>query len=120
MAQLRTHCEPALSAAELAELDIGLRALEGLEDRAYGAEVDADLAAAVRIRGAALGERMAHRVLADLGYYALAAPDPNRQHNELPDAAFRAQDAIARLIRYVGGLEAVQARDAIAARRFGR
>ncbi len=116
--RLLEKAAPVLEPEALAAQEVALRALRALEERAFGATVDADLAGAVRIRGAELGTAVAHQTLDSLGYYALAAVPP-RRHNEFPDAAFLAQDAVARLIRYVGGLESVRTRDAIASRRFG-
>ncbi|MEM8766081.1 MAG: hypothetical protein AAGE43_01455 [Pseudomonadota bacterium] len=115
--RLLEDAAPDLEADVLADQEIALRTLRALEERAYGAAVDADLAGIVRLRGAELGASVARQYLEGLGYYALADA-PRRQHNELPDAAFRAHDAVTRLIRYVGGLESVRTRDAIARRRF--
>ena len=79
-------------------LEVALIALEVLEARADSEEA---LLLAVRIRAAELGREIAELGIESLGYYALPAADPARQHNELPEIALGAQDAVAELIRYL-------------------
>lgn len=98
--------------ADLAEQEVALIGLEVLEHRAQIAN-SGPLADAVAIKSAELGQAFARLAVEALGYYALPAPDPQRQHNELPYAAMAGQDAVGELIRYVGGLEAMTVRDRI-------
>jgi hypothetical protein len=90
--------------ADFAGLGIALSGLEVLEMRVLtsppGSE-RAALRALLDVRAAELGRLLAETRIAGLGYYALAAPDRARQHNELPDLALAAQDAEAELIRYL-------------------
>ena len=87
-------------AEKLAALDVSLSALEVLEERALQA-LDQRLIQAAHIRAHEVGRRLAELGLEQLGYYQIAAPDPSRQHNELPAQALGAQDAMAELIRYL-------------------
>jgi hypothetical protein len=84
--------------AKCVALEVALIALEVLEARADSEEA---LLLAVRIRAAELGRQIAELGIERLGYYALPAADPARQHNELPETALGAQDAVAELIRYL-------------------
>jgi hypothetical protein len=84
--------------AKCVALEVALIALEVLEARADSEEA---LLLAVRIRAAELGRQIAELGIESLGYYALPAADPARQHNELPVTALGAQDALAELIRYL-------------------
>lgn len=104
-ARLRDRLEQ-LDALELDEaararrlaLEVSLTALEGLEARAVA---DERLLLALRIRAAEVGRQIAELRIEGLGYYALPAAEPERQHNELPIAALDAQDAVDELIRYL-------------------
>jgi hypothetical protein len=84
--------------AKCVALEVALIALEVLEARADSEEA---LLLAVRIRAAELGRQIAELGIESLGYFALPAADPARQHNEVPAAALGAQDAVAELIRYL-------------------
>ncbi|MGE0624683.1 MAG: hypothetical protein AB7I04_03530 [Pseudomonadales bacterium] len=107
------------------EVDLaGLEALElravfppGREDRA-SCGPDEPLLTAVALRANVLGTALADLGIAALGYRALPAPDPHRQHNELPDllngGSTPGPDAIATLLRYVGGLDVMGARERLA------
>lgn len=110
--------QDSLGVSEMVELDVVLRGLEVLERRALHADTT-QLREVLAVKVAEVGEWLSRLAVQALGYYALPAPDPARQHNELPVAALTGQDAIGELIRYVGGLEAVTARDRIAALELG-
>lgn len=99
-------------ATDLAEQEVALIGLEVLEHRAQIAH-SGPLADAVALKSVELGLALARLAVEAHGYYALPAPDPRRQHNELPPAAMAGQDAVGELIRYVGGLEAMAVRDRI-------
>lgn len=111
-------------AHRLQALEVGLLATEAMERRAFlpagrkSSSADTALLDAVAIRTSELGAALAGLAVESLGYHALPAPDPHRQHNELPDlaagGAVSGADAIARLLRYVGGLDAMEARDRLA------
>lgn len=107
-------------ARRLPGLAIELLGLEALELRAYfqagQGPPDVGLLGIVAIRAAELGAALAGLAVAALGYQALPAPDPHRQHNELPAGTGSAPgpDAIASLLRYVGGLDVMGARDRLA------
>jgi len=107
-------------ARRLAALQVELAAVEALELRAVFAPGTpaAALLAAVGIRAGELGVAVAELVVAALGYHVLPAPDPNRQHNELPElvgaGAAPGADAMDALLRYVAGLDAAGARDRLA------
>lgn len=93
--------EPQAGAqSELTALGIELGGLEVMEQRAVFS-ADSNLRAAVGIRSARLGRALAELAVDRLGYYALAAPEPALQHNELPEPALAARDAMADLIRYL-------------------
>lgn len=95
--------EPA-DDTDVRALEIQLIGLEVLELRVLtepSAAARETLAAALSVRGAALARAVLEERIARLGYYALAAPDRSRQHNEMPDPALAAQDAAAELIRYL-------------------
>ena len=109
---VRLSRDPAVSPA-FAELGVKLTGLAVLEERALQAESDA-LTLALTVGIAEAGQALASLAMQTLGYYALPVPDPVAQHNELPLAALSGQDAVGDLIRYVGGLEAMSARDRIA------
>ncbi len=111
---LSAEAEQALlEASELAALGVELEALEAVEQRAVVA-ADASLREALAIRSAELGRTLAGLSLQRLGYYALPAPEADRQHNELPAPALAARDAMAELIRYLDGDARLQ-RDRLAA-----
>lgn len=84
----------------LAALGVTLTGLEGMEHRAVF-NADSELKEAVAIRGGELGRALANLAVDRLGYYALPAPEPIRQHNELPVSTQAARDAMAELIRYL-------------------
>lgn len=89
---------------ELADLEISLSGLEALEMRVLGSPPGPErerLRTVVAVRAAELGRALVEKRIEGLGYYALAAPDPLRQHNELPEPALAAQGAEAELIRYL-------------------
>lgn len=88
--------------SEIPSLAVAVSGLEAMEQRA-AFNADDGLREAVAIRCVELGRTLAALWMDRLGYYALPAPDPTRQHNELPEQAFAAQDAIAELIRYLEG-----------------
>ncbi len=94
--------ETGESAESLAALGVTLTGLEVMEQRA-ALNADGVLRTAVAIRSAELGRAMAELAVARLGYYALPAIEPSRQHNELPASALAARDAMAELIRYLDG-----------------
>ena len=96
--QLAEQDLDAAARAKCVALEVALIALEVLEARAESEEA---LHLAVRIRAAELGRQIAELGIESLGYYALPAADPARQHNELPAIALGAQDALAELIRYL-------------------
>jgi hypothetical protein len=98
----RLGAEDPAAESELAALAVSLAGLEAMEQRAVFT-ADDGLSEAVAIRAAELGRQLAERWVEQLGYYALPAPDPTRQHNELPAQALAAQDAMAELIRYLDG-----------------
>jgi hypothetical protein len=103
-------------AADTATFEVSLTGLEVMELRALAAGREAGRAAlghALEIRASELGQALAEQVLGQLGYYALADPDPSRQHNELPAQALAARGAVAELIRYLLA-DIVGHRDALA------
>lgn len=120
LAALRSLSTPDDTLAHrLHGLEIELLALEVLELRAFrraGRRApDAGLLGTVTIRTAELGTALAGLAVAALGYQALPAPDPHRQHNELAGSASApGPDAIASLLRYVGWLDTMEARDRLA------
>ncbi len=112
-------------ARRLNALQVELAAVEALELRAVLAPgaPSAALFVAAEIRTGELGVAVAELVVAALGYQVLPAPDAHRQHNELPEMVDRdpagngvatGPDAIAALLRYVAGLDAMGARDRLA------
>jgi len=91
-------------AADMEALQVSLVGLEAMELRVLTAGHESErlaLGRTVEIRAGELGRSMVERVIEQLGYYALAAPDRARQHNELPADALAAQGAVAELIRYL-------------------
>jgi hypothetical protein len=108
----RLKDEDAGNDPETSALEIAVTGLEVTEMRVLAAESDPEvdsagdpepqaLGLALAVRGAELGRALAEKIIASLGYYALPAPDPSRQHNEVPLRALAAQDAVAELIRYL-------------------
>lgn len=115
--------------AQLQEIEIGLAALDGLEQRSVGQGDTDAIRALVRLKLRELAVEISYAAVAALGYYALPSFDPIRMGNEGRPGAERdtgtaialdpGWDAIEELFGYVGSLEDMTDRDRIAAEVFG-